>query len=97
MRVLKFLVVLMGVMIVVGTTTLVVLVVQRGAFSGGGSGTAHSGPIERLLDEPVGTTIARIEAAGDRVAVHLHGGGPDRVLLIDPRTGLITARVGLLR
>ena len=36
-------------------------------------------------------------AAGDRLAVLLQGGGPDRVLLLDPRSGQVVGRVGLAR
>jgi hypothetical protein len=38
-----------------------------------------------VLEEPEGTRIAGIAAAQDRIAVQLRGGGPDRVVLVDPR------------
>jgi hypothetical protein len=48
-----------------------------------------------LLDEPAGTRIAGIASAGDRLAVRLQGGGSDRVVLVDPRTGAVAGRIGL--
>jgi hypothetical protein len=50
-----------------------------------------------LLDEPAGTRIAAVAGLGDRVVVQLQGGGPDRLVVIDPRTGLTAARIGLVR
>jgi hypothetical protein len=99
MRALKILVVVMGVLIVVGTATLAVLLVRRA----GGDSTATSplpasaSALLRQLDEPSGTGIAAIALSPDRLAIHLHGGGPDRVVLIDPRNGATVARVALTR
>jgi hypothetical protein len=90
MRFLKVLTIVMGVLIVVATTVLLALVAQR--F--GASRTVPTA-LAVLLDEPVDTRIAGIAGAGDRLAVQLQGGGPDRVLLVDPRTGAVTARIGL--
>jgi hypothetical protein len=90
MRILKVLTIAMGVLIVVATTMLVVLIARR---IGGGVGPPAS--IEVLLDEPSGTRIAAIASAGDRLAVQLQGGGPDRVLLVDPRNGSVAGRIAL--
>jgi hypothetical protein len=89
MRALKVLTILMGVLIVGGTAVLGVVLARR---MGGGVTAA---PIAVLLDEPAGTRIAGIAGAGDRLAVQLQGGGPDRLVLIDPHTGAATGRVGL--
>jgi hypothetical protein len=89
MRFLKVVTIAMAVLIVVGTTALLVLIAKR---LGGGSVSA---PIAALLDEPAGTRISGIAAAGDRLAVQLQGGGPDRVLLLDPRTGVVVGRIGV--
>ena len=90
MGMLKVAVVVMGVMIVAGVATLGYLIVSR----------AYVAPLqaaELLLDEPEGTHIAEATLAGDRLAVRLQGGGPDRVVLVDTRTGRIAGRVGLRR
>ena len=93
MRTLKILTIVMGVLIVLGTVTLVALIVLRT----GGSGPIGTPVAARLLDEPAGTAIAGIALSQDRLALQLRGGGPDRVLLLDPRTGAIALRVGLAR
>ena len=87
MQALKALTIVMGVLILGGTAVLGVMLARRMG------GTAA--PVSVLLDEPAGTRIAGIAAAGDRLAVRLQGGGPDRVVLIDPHSGAATGRVGL--
>jgi hypothetical protein len=94
MRALKILVVVMGVLIVVGTATLAVLIVRK---VGGGGEAASTAALLRQLDEPSGTAIAAIALTPDRLAVQLRGGGPDRVVLIDPRSGATVARIVLTR
>jgi hypothetical protein len=90
MRALKVWVIAMGVLIVVATTVLVVTIARR---LGGGS--APAAPFALVLDEPAGTHIVGIAGAADRLAVQLRGGGADRVVLIDPRSGAVTGRLGL--
>ncbi len=90
-RALKIAVVVMGLMIVAGTVLLGVLATRRlgGAVAGGeATGTL-------VLDEPAGTRIVAIASAGNRLAVHVTGGGPDRVLLVDPAQMTVTARIGV--
>ena len=99
MRALKILVVVMGVLIVVGTATLAVLLVRR---AGGDTATtsqpaASATALLRQLDEPSGTSIAAIALSTDRLVIQLRGGGPDRVVLLDPRNGATVARVALTR
>jgi hypothetical protein len=90
MQLLRVLVVVMGVMIVVGVVALGVLLTRRiGAVSAPG--------VAALLDEPEGSRIASVSAAADSVAIQLQGGGPDRVVVVDLRSGRITGRVGLTR
>lgn len=106
LRVVKIAAVVMAVLIVLGTTTLFVLMAKRGM--GGAPGTAGSGTappatmalpaqVAAILDEPPGTRITGIAALQDRLAVQLSGGGADRVVLIDPRTGQIAGRIALAR
>lgn len=102
-RALKILVAVMGVAIIAGTATLGVLIAKRlrGAEPGP---TATAAPLPspglpllHQLDEPGGTVIATIALSPDRLAVQLRGGGPDRVVLLDPRTGAIIAHITLAR
>jgi len=90
MRFLKVLTIGMGVLIVVATTVLVVVIARRI----GGAGPAPTS-VSVLLDEPAGTRIAGVAAAGDRVAIRLEGGGADRVVLVDPRTGALAGHIRL--
>jgi hypothetical protein len=87
MRFLKMVTVAMAVLIIIGTTVVLVTIARRI------SGPAVS--IAVLLDEPVGTRIAGIATVGDRLAVRLEGGGADRVVLLDARTGAVAGRIGL--
>jgi hypothetical protein len=94
MRAIKIATIAMGVMIVLGTTVILVTIVKRMT-------SGPPGPPEKafatVLDEPAGTTIAGIASARDRLAMQLHGGGADRVLLIDPGSGAVVGRVSLGR
>jgi hypothetical protein len=90
MRFLKVLTIVMGALIVAATTVLTVLIAQRI----GGTRVVPI-PLAMTVDEPAGTRIVGIAAAGDRLAVLLQGGGPDRMLLVDPRTGAVAGRISL--
>ena len=87
---LKVAVVVMGVLIVAGTVGLFVVLVQR---MSAGSGRIAS----IVLDEPAGTRITGTSVAADRVSVQLQGGGPDRVVWVDTRSGQVLGRVALAR
>ncbi len=88
MRALKVLVVVMGLLIVAGVVVVVATIAQR-------MNPAKLAAVPEPLDEPVGTRIAQISAAGDRVVLLLQGGGPDRVAVLDLRTGQVIAHAGL--
>lgn len=83
MRALKAAVIIMGVMIVAGTILLGIVLANRLS--------TRSGPaVEATLGQPAGTRIVSIAGAGERLAVHVAGGGlPDRVLLVDPARGRV--------
>ena len=89
MRGLKILTVVMGVMIVVGVAVLGVVMTRRLG------GLVAGGTADIMLAEPDGTSIAGIAATADRVALQLHGGGPDRVVLVDAKTGKPVGRIVL--
>ena len=92
MQALKVLVVVMGVMIVAGVVALGVVMTQRL------SDASRSGPMQpAVLDEPAGTRISGAAALADRVVIQLQGGGPDRVVVVDLRSGKVVGQVGLAR
>ena len=86
--------IVMGVLIILGTTVILVTIVKRTVS--GPSGPPEK-PFAALLDEPAGTAIAGIASVRERLAVQLHGGGADRVVLIDTTTGTVVGRVTLAR
>lgn len=87
MRFLKIAVVVMGVLIVAGTTTLVVVVFHRLSSLPPSHPTAP-------LDEPSGTRIISMVPVADGLALALTGGGePDRIVVIDPATGHVLRRI----
>ncbi len=89
MRALLALTVAMGVLIIAGTATVAVTIMHR-------MSTAAPRPLAGgVLDEPAGTHIVSATTFGDRLAVVLQGGGPDRVVLLDPATGRSLGRVSL--
>ena len=80
----------MAVLIVAGVGVLAVALTQRMSSA--------SGPIASVvLDEPAGTRIAGMAAAPDRLVLQLQGGGPDRVMVIDTKSGRVLGRVALAR
>ena len=93
MRALMLAVIVMGVLIVAGVATIVVTIVSRATAPG----AVSAATAQATLNEPAGTRIAGISAAPDRVAVQLQGGGADRVVVIDTRTGRVIARIALDR
>jgi hypothetical protein len=96
MRALKILVIVMAILIVLGTMGLVVGIARR--WSAPVASVSPSPiPVSAVLDEPEGTRIAGIVAVRDRLAVQLQGGGPDRVVLIDPATGAVAGQISLVR
>ncbi len=91
MRALTALTVAMGVLIFIGSAVLVIALVKRAS-------TPES-PVAAFsvtLDEPPGTHIADVAGTADRMTVSLQGGGPDRLVLIDPRSGAILGRISLV-
>ncbi len=88
MRALVVLTVVMGVILVAGTGLLGVLIFNR-------LSAPSPAVLPLTLDEPSGTHIAEIAAFGDRLALRLEGGGADRVVVVDPARGRVTAHIGL--
>lgn len=94
MRALTIVTIVMGVLIVLGTSVVLVTIVKR--TMSGPAGMPDK-PFAAALDEPAGTAIVGIAAVHDRLAVQLHGGGVDRLVLIDPASGAVVGRIALAR
>lgn len=92
MQLVKVLAVVMGILILVGSAVVVGTIVKRAGTGGSAANVAV------VLDEPAGTHISGIAATQDRLAVLLQGGGgPDRIVLVDTRTGQEAGSVALAR
>jgi hypothetical protein len=96
MRTLMAAVIVMGVLIVLGITTIVVTIGMRMSGPRQEAGAAAGAVAQAVLDEPAGTRIAGVALAADRVAVQLQGGGADRVVVLDT-AGRVLARIGLAK
>ncbi len=78
MRGLLALVVAMGVLIVAGVAVVGVTVAHRLTHIAVPAAVSAS----VVLGEPAGTQITGVSGLGDRLAIALHGGGPDRVVIV---------------
>jgi len=94
MRAVKVATIAMGVLILLGTTVILVTIIKR--TTSGPAGMPEKA-FAATLDEPSGTAISGIAAVHDRLAIQLHGGGPDRFLLVDPTTGAVAGRISIGR
>jgi hypothetical protein len=92
MRAVKIAAVVMGVLIVFGTAGLVVALATRHSAP---PAIPASASLSVVLDEPAESRIVGVAAVQDRLAVALQGGGADRVVLVDPRTGAVAGRISL--
>jgi hypothetical protein len=100
MRALKTATVVMGVLILVGTAVPIATMIKRATAPAPTQATPGFVPsaasINATLREPAGTQITALATSGELLAVSLRGGGPERVVLIDPRSGEVRGRVTLL-
>lgn len=97
-RLLLAVVIGLGVLILAGFVLVVVTLAHRllGGAPHGGATEAASPLASVSLGEPPGTRILSSLALGDRLALVLGGGGgEDRVVLLDSRTGAPVARIRL--
>jgi hypothetical protein len=84
----------MAVLIIVGTIGLLVAMARRGAVPPVAVASSAA-PLAMTLSEPEGTRIVSVTAVQDRLALQLQGGGADRVVLLDPRSGAVSGRISL--
>ena len=93
MRSLLVLVIAMGVLIVAGLAVIGITVAHRLTHIAMPEGP----PPSAVLDEPAGTQIVGVTALGERLAITLHGGGPDRVMILDAGAGRTLGEVRLAK
>lgn len=89
MQALKMAVIGMGILIIAGTVTLMVLVAERL------TGHADPPPPSVRIDEPAGTRIEAMASTPEQLILLLQGGGADRVVVVDLKSGRVRSRVTL--
>ena len=90
-RPLLIVVIAMGVLILLVTTVVVVKLVKD-VVSGPPAAVTLT---TSMLRQPAGSHIVTIAAVGGRLSVLITGGGPDRILLVDPGTGKVDGQLML--
>lgn len=100
-RILKFAVVFMGILLIVGFMVVVITIAYRAVKLGQDTPPAavsQSGQGFSQLDVEVepDTLISQIELDGNRMAVHVTKDAADEILIIDIKTGELLGRVRLL-
>jgi hypothetical protein len=83
-------VIAMGVLILLVTTVVIVKLVKDVVTA-----PASLTLTTTMLRQPQGSHIVTITTVGDRLGVLLQGGGPDRILLVDPDTGRVAGQMML--
>jgi hypothetical protein len=86
-------VIAMGVLIVLVTTVVIVKVVKD-VVTAPASATSVT-LTTTMLRQPPGSHIVTITTVGGRLGVLLNGGGPDRILFVDPDTGKVGGQLML--
>lgn len=99
-RVLKAVVIGLGMLIVIGVVALIVGLFWRASRMGEGAGPAAPVAVPSALSAPValprGTEIAEMAAAGDRIVLRLRlADGTTRLLFVDPRAASIVGQLDL--
>ncbi|MBI3444319.1 MAG: hypothetical protein HY055_02890 [Magnetospirillum sp.] len=97
MKAIKGLVLFLGILLVAGLGVLGYGLYSKAPFKGtsatmvasplAGTSIAEFGNI--AVPVPAGTRIEQMSIAGDRVILRLSGGGPERVLVLDPGHGKV--------
>ena len=89
MAALKAIVVILGLMIVLGTGTLVYLL-AKGVGSSPGIAASTNIPL------PKNAAVAGMVGLGDRLALHVkEPGAPDRIMIVDPARGRLIGTITL--
>jgi hypothetical protein len=83
-------VIAMGVLILLVTTVVIVKLVKDVVTAPASVSLTTS-----MLRQPPGSHIVTITTVGGRLGVLLNGGGPDRILFVDPDTGRVAGQLML--
>ncbi len=100
MRLLKTIVIAMGIAIVLGIGALGWMLVQRlgaGASAASAAGTARPAPPFGQVEvtAPAGMRFEQMATAGDRLLLRFSGPVGERILVIDPASGKQTGAIAI--
>lgn len=101
MRAIKGLVAFLGVLLVAGLALLGYGLYTKAPFkgtpaasSGGAAGAVAVAPVAEFgqlaVPVPAGYRVEQMVVAGERVVLRLGGGGPERILVLDPGQGRVS-------
>ena len=96
-RVLKFAVIVMGLLLVGGFAFVLAAIVYQATRAGQGgvaSGTVSNG-VEADLPIAKDATVSALSLDGDRLALHLNSAAGPEIAVIDLKTGKVVARIRL--
>ena len=96
-RVLKIVVIVMGVLLVGGFAFVMAAIVYQASQGGQGGAEvgAASGGLDAELAIPSEATVGALSLDGDRLAIHLNSGAGPEIAVVDLKTGKIVARIRL--
>lgn len=101
-RILKFAVVFMGILLIVGFMVVVITIAYRAVKLGQKADNPPAQVVETQgavtefdLAIPSGSSVSRIELDGNRMAVHVTGGTRNEILIVDVASGKLVGRVKL--
>lgn len=102
MRAIKALVVFLGVLLLAGLGLLGYGLYSKAPMKGTPTAAAGAPAIapaaefgQLAVPVPAGSRIEQMVVAGDRVVLRLSGGGPERILVLDPGQGKVAGSFAL--
>ena len=94
-RVLKFAVIVMGILLVGGFAFVLAAIVYQASKGGQSSALSGGETVAAELRVPKDASIETMALDGDRLALHLQTGAAPEIVVIDLKTGKTLARIKL--
>jgi hypothetical protein len=94
-RVLKFAVIVMGILLVGGFAFVLAAIVYQASRGGQSSVTPGGEPVASDLHIPKNASVSALSLDGDRLALHVQSSAGGEIVVIDLRTGKTLARIKL--
>ncbi|MGZ5918151.1 MAG: hypothetical protein ACXWJ4_12740 [Methyloceanibacter sp.] len=94
-RVLKFSVIVMGILLVGGFAFVLAAIVYQASRGGQSSVTPGAEPVATELQIPKDASVSTLSLDGDRLALQLQSSAGGEIVVIDLKTGKVLTRVKL--